>query len=153
MCCCCWLWNVVLPNWQRENMRAQIRRELAYFDLPRRQPAPAPVPVVVLPLVPVGYTAGASAPAAEPAPVVDPAPEGNIECAICTEKLSFVFRSCICTLNLCEPCRKNPKVKRCPHCRNSSDFSALRMLFTDLSKMPLEPFKLQVHLTRAESEV
>ena len=147
MYCCHWLCKkidkLVDEDWHRR--LEETERRIAEQEHLRNQrallhpraPAPAPAP----------------APAVAMAPVAELAPEGFIECAVCTLSITFVFRSCSCTVNLCEDCRQKPEITKCPFCKNKSIFNELRWLYTDVSDKPLEPLRPQLTEPSTESSV
>ena len=179
MYCCCWLLKKIdklaYEDWLRRVEEIERRRveedarfiaslgpavqghilaRREHFERIRlrarsmREPAPAEAPAPA--------TAEAPAPAPAPAPAVaveEATAVGNIQCALCLGYTERVFRSCVCSLNICELCKQSAHFRnltQCPQCRNEDEFPKYHPLWCGVSNKPLEPLMCQ--LPEAEVE-
>lgn len=80
-------------------------------------------------------------------------PKPVFECATCLESIRFFYRSCWCTVILCEKDRHAVyPVECCPVCRNIRDFTTHRNTFGRLYFEPIKPLSEEiVNLTESEA--
>jgi hypothetical protein len=74
------------------------------------------------------------------------------DCATCLEKIRFYYRSCWCTVILCEKDRHAVYLgEHCPVCRNIRDFTTHRNTFGRLYFEPIKPLSEEL-MNQTESE-